>query len=61
MPEYSLKYSRRALRTALLAFFLLILGRALGDNSKIPPGLQPVITAASARLHPQGGHLMGRR
>ena len=40
MPGYSLKYSRRAARTAFLAFFFLIAGRAFADNSKISPDLR---------------------
>ena len=41
MPTYPLKYSRRAARTAFLAFLLLTTGRAFADNSKISPDLQP--------------------
>ena len=51
MPGYSLKYSRRAARTAFLAFFLLIVGRAFADNSKISPDLQPLMANPSGKIN----------
>src|SRR5579862_9522213 len=51
MPGYSLKYSRRAARTAFLAFFLLIAGRAFADNSKISPDLQPLLANTSSKIN----------
>src|SRR5277367_6670727 len=50
MPGYSLKYSRRAARTAFLAAFLLIVGRAFADNSKISPDLQPLLANPSNQI-----------
>src|SRR5271170_2289837 len=51
MPGYSLKYSRRAARTAFLAFFLLIVGRAFADNSKISPDLQSLMSNPSSKIN----------
>src|ERR1700722_16934356 len=51
MPGYTLKYSRRAARTAFLAFFLLMVGRAFADNSKISPDLQPLLTNPSNNIN----------
>src|SRR5580704_6352858 len=51
MPGYSLKYSRRAARTALFAFFLVLVSRAFGDNSKIPPDLQPLLANSSNKIN----------
>ncbi len=50
MPAYSLKYSRRAARTAFLAFFLLIVSRAFADNTKISPDLQPLLANSSNNI-----------
>src|SRR5580658_8446525 len=66
----SLKYSRRAARTAFLAFFLFIVGRAFADNSKISPDLQPLLANGSNNINvivqyntppqqPSGGGLLG--
>jgi len=51
MPQYSLKYSRRAARTALFAFFILIASRAFADNSKISPDLQPLLSNPSNTIN----------
>ena len=51
MPGYSLKYSKRAARTAFIAFFLLIAGRAFADNSKISPDLQPLLANSSNQIN----------
>src|SRR3984885_8560489 len=51
MPGYSLKYSKRAARTAFIAFFLLIAGRAFADNSKISPDLQPLLANSSNKIN----------
>ena len=51
MPGYSLKYSRRAARTAVFAFFLLIVGRAFADNTKISPDLQPLLSNPSSNIN----------
>src|SRR5580704_4164940 len=51
MPAYSMKYSRRAARTAFLGFFLLIVGRAFADNSKISPDLQPLLANSSNQIN----------
>src|SRR5271154_2078495 len=51
MAGHTLKYSRRAARTAFLAFFLLIVGRAFADNSKISPDLQPLLSNPSSSIH----------
>src|ERR1700691_6333369 len=51
MPRYCLKYSRRAARTAFLAFFLLIAGRAFADNSKISPDLRALLANPSNKIN----------
>src|SRR6202451_2537107 len=51
MPAYSLKYSRRAARTALFAFVLLLVSRAFADNSKISPDLQPLLANSSNNIN----------
>ena len=48
---HSLKYSRRAARTAFLAFFLLLVSRAFADNSKISPDLQPLLANPSNNIN----------
>src|ERR1700722_10663547 len=48
MPATSLKYSRHASRTALLAIFLLTAGQAFADNSKISPDLQALLATNQA-------------
>ncbi len=45
------KYSRRAIRTALLAFFLLVVSRAFADDSKISPDLQPLLKNSSNKIN----------
>src|ERR1700722_6431779 len=47
----SLKYSRRAARTAFLGFFLLVTSRAFANNSKISPDLQPLLGNPSNQIH----------
>ena len=44
MPGESLRYSRRAARTALIAFVLLVAGRVFADNPKISPDLSPLLS-----------------
>src|SRR6202451_4474456 len=51
MPAYSLKYSRRAARTALFAFVLLLVSRAFADNSKISPDLQALLANSSSNIN----------
>src|SRR5579863_4870859 len=51
MPGYSLKYSKRAARTAFFAFFLLIAGRAFADNSKISPDLRAMLANPSNKIN----------
>ena len=55
MPDrsnnYSLKYSRRAARTAFLAFALLLASRAFANNSKISPDLQQLLANASSNIN----------
>jgi hypothetical protein len=55
MPDCSnrhpLKYSRRAARTALLGFVLLLVSRAFADNSKISPDLQPLLANSSSKIN----------
>ena len=51
MQAHSLKYSRRAARTAFLAFFLLLVNRAFADNSKISPDLQALLSNPSNNIN----------
>ena len=51
MPEYSLKYSRRAARAAFLGFMFLLACRAFADNSKISPDLQPLLGNPSNKIN----------
>src|SRR5580704_14763749 len=51
MQAHSLKYSRRAARTAFLAFFLLLVNRAFADNSKISPDLLPLLSNPSNNIN----------
>ena len=51
MPDYSLKYSRRAARTAFLAFFLLVASRAFANNAKISPDLQKLLANPSSNIN----------
>ena len=51
MPVDSLKYSRRAARTALVALFLFLAGRAFADNTKISPDLQPLLSNPSNTIN----------
>lgn len=51
MPVPSLKYSRRAVRAAVLAIFLFAAGQAFADNSKISPDLQPLLANPSNTIN----------
>ena len=51
MPRYSLKYSRRAARTAFLAFLLMLASRAFANNSKISPDLQALLGNPSSKIN----------
>src|SRR5580698_10787408 len=51
MPRHSLKYSRRAARTAFLAFLLLLASRAFANNSKISPDLQALLGNPSSKIN----------
>src|ERR1700727_516084 len=51
MPAHPLKYSRRAARTAFLAFFLLLVSRAFAENSKISPDLQALLSNPSNNIN----------
>src|SRR5580692_8716891 len=51
MRMESLKYSRRAARTAFLAIFLVMANHAFADNSKISPDLQPLLGNPSNQIH----------
>src|ERR1700733_9262206 len=51
MPQHSLKYSRRAARTALLGFILMMATKAFADTSKISPDLQQMLGNPSNKIN----------